>query len=274
MTDIWVVDAHGAYLEKLKPFMEKYPGDIDRIWNLGDLDKTIFEMPDFEKYCAEAGIKLINLPGNHDLFIYKGINVESEELRKQKTTSAELHNEIKKNPEVWEYLKKIAESDSVVNFFLDEERFGKRYPVVAVHGALDGDLRIYSACPAERIGSFARMRTDENFEKNFEKMREKGVKIMIGGHEHPPRPFCVCQYTLDDNNAEDCGDNAKDTEQVQVKENRKVLYEFEPLLNRGGVRLFVEDELSVITLGAYKDGYIATIDTETDECPIMSFYRL
>ncbi len=247
-------DAHGASLKPLEAFMDKNLSMEDSVLNLGDLDGTIHEMPDFERKCENASIKLVNVPGNHERFLCKGVDVESTELRRQGTTSIELHDKIKRNPDAWHYLERLANSDCTAKFFLDESRFGKRYTVVAVHGALDGDLCKYPDCSPDKKALWARLKTFENYEKNSERMREEKATIMIKGHEHPSRPSCVSRYVLDD--------------------GRVVFYEFEPLLNRGGVRLFGEDELSVITLGAYSSGHIATIDTETDEYPIMSFYRL
>ena len=248
-------DLHGTELGDLekvlsfeKPDFLICTGDFDQI-------KTIHQFKDLEKAYQKKGIKVIKVPGNHDHAILKNIPITSGTLRQQGKTCSGLHQELMNDPIAKQYIDELVNSknprdtNNRVKIFLDEDKFGKKYPTIIIHGAYKGDLSSFFDCPLEAIDLWMRLTTIGDYSRNFDAMEEKGEKIMIRGHDH----YAIYVY----------------------QDPHKGIITHKPKVNGSTYHLF-KNRKHVINPGALFDGLFATIDTNVleEKTPILKYRKL
>jgi len=183
-------DVHGTELRDLESALHYENPDV--LICTGDFDqtRTIHQFIELERNYERAGKSVIKVPGNHDHAILNNFDISSGALRKQGKTSRELHNELMSDNAAYHYIDGLVNSkdprctNNRVKIFLDENRFGKEYKTVIVHGAYDGDLSSFPDCPSRIRDLWLRLRTPEDHADNFRAMAEKGYKVMVRGHDH------------------------------------------------------------------------------------------
>jgi DNA repair exonuclease SbcCD nuclease subunit len=245
-------DIHGKSIEKLIPVLEKEDPNI--VLCTGDFDqvKSIKEIMDLEIMLDDRDIDFFVVPGNHDDAIYNGLLINSGTIIEQNKTIYSLYDELKKDKMSHEYIGSLLENEWERNFYLDEEKFGKKYSVALRHCAFDGSLTsLERRCRRfEEIKDlWIRLKDYEDLEKNFSKMKEKGINLLVSGHDHNPL------------------------------ENHKgfFAYNHEEGINASWMSAGEEVELkpqyeSVVNPGAYFRGYYAVIDTNKEKkYPIVRF---
>lgn len=240
-------DFHGIELKDLKRNLSYINPDV--LISLGDKDqvRTIHQFEDLKKEYEKIGKTVIEVIGNHDDAILNNIGILSSTLEKQGKTSVGLHGELKDDTVAYKYLNDLVNSKITrYTIFLDESKFGKIYQIIIMHGAYDGNLPRF--CRNEP-DLWTRLKTPEDYKKNFKIMAEKGDKIMIRGHDHDAiyaygdtKEGCVIKSPLD------------------------------------GQLVFslLEDRLHTINPGALFDGYFATINTRILErkAPVLEYHCL
>jgi len=247
-------DFHGSEVKELEAALSHENPDV--LICTGDFDqtRTIHQFMDMENRYKAAGKRVIRVPGNHDHAILTDLGITSGTLTMQGKTSHELHNELKKDMDAWLYIDKLVNSrgprhtNNRVRIFLDEERFGKYYQTIVIHGAYAGDLSSYPGCPETIRDLWTRLRTQRDHQENFKVMNQKGYKVMIRGHDHE----AVYVYQDPDKGINVCkpGTNS----------------EYELLKNRE----------HTINPGALFDGSFAIIDTTVPwkTAPILKYLKL
>ncbi|MCX8194093.1 MAG: metallophosphoesterase [Candidatus Pacearchaeota archaeon] len=248
-------DLHGSdlYLNLEDTIMYENP---DFLVCLGDFDQvsTIRQFMEIEKRLENKGKKVIKVPGNHDYALLNHICIDSGTFKKQGKSFYQLVTELNKDTIAKNYLDELVNSREPgytihrKAFFLDKERFGDAYKTIVIHGAYDGDISSAPNSSPEERDLWFRLTEEEDYEKNFRIMEEKGYTIMIRGHDHEPI------YSYYD------------------KENGIVLYAPDP---NKAYRLFKKRK-HIINPGALFNGWFALIDTNetNEEVPILKYRRL
>lgn len=269
-------DIHTEDLSSLERKLDSINPDV--LSFLGDIDTTqsMIQLKNLEIKYLNQEKKFIKVPGNHDNAIYNNFKIDySESLEKLNKTIWQLHIEFMGNSEAGNYLGNLVNSEHQVKMFLDEIKFGKNYPIVIVHGAYDGTLsktfetpreitcvdfdgidRASESRNIEFINSkeklkdlWARLKSPEDYEKNFKIMKEKGDKIMIRGHDH------FARWVFKNENGEIEGYEPTDEKDIFVLDNKCQ---------------------HVINPGAIFSGMFATIDTDYpgEKFPILKYHWL
>lgn len=248
-------DVHGTELGDLERALSFENPDL--LICTGDFDqtRTIHQFKDLEEKYQRAGKRVIKVPGNHDHAILSNLGISSGTLKRQGKNSFELHQELMKNPIARQYIDELVNSrdprytNNRVRIFLDEDKFGKEYQTIVIHGAYDGDLSSFPSCPENIRDLWMRLRTENDHSKNFNVMGQKGYKVMIRGHDHD------AVYVYND--------------------PTKGIVAYTPEGNGSTYRLF-ENRKHTINPGALFDGLFATIDTRVpgEKVPILKYHEL
>lgn len=246
-------DIHGEELKDLERALDFENPDV--LICTGDFDraKTIRQFMALEERYMENGKSVIKVPGNHDHAILNNLPITSGALRRQGKSSYELHRELMEDSEARDYIDKLVNPEGFytnnrVRTYLDKERFGSEYRTIIIHGAYDGDLSSFPACPEDIKDLWLRLKTKEDYRKNFEAMDRKGYRVMVRGHDHDPL------YVYDDPD--------------------KGIVAYAPE-NGSAYRLFGHRK-HTINPGALFDGFFATIDTQIpgEKCPVLRYHTL
>jgi predicted phosphodiesterase len=245
-----VGDVHGMELNELDEALTFENPDV--LICTGDFDRTraVRQFMGLEEKFLMAGKKVIKVPGNHDHAILNNIGINSGTLRRQGKTSEELHAELMKDPVALKYIKDLVESEDPrytnnrVRISLDGS---EDFRTVIMHGAYDGYLP--EGYPEGTADLWTRLRTEEDYGKNFEAMDKKGYKVMIRGHDHK------ASYVYDD--------------------SVKGIVAYTPKGDGAAFRLLGHRK-HVINSGALSDGFFAMIDTEDlgEKSPVLKFHEL
>lgn len=248
-------DIHGTRLNGIDSVIQDESPEV--IICTGDFDQPqiVREYMDLEQKYLAKGKQVITVPGNHDVCVYVPMPLQSGTLRQQGKTVYGLHEELQKDEEAKSYLhnllfgKPAPEENNRARFFLDEQRFGKTFPTMVIHGALRGDWFSFPSCPPEIKDLWLRLLSEFDYEANFKAMKKEGVNIMLRGHDH--RPTYVSM------NRE--GDMVHDF--LTKLHPRKTLY---------------STKSYVITPGAYFDGFYAIVDTaiKGQKRPVVRYCQL
>lgn len=248
-------DIHGTDLKDLETALRHENPDV--LICTGDFDqtRTIHQFMDLEERYKKAGKGVIKVPGNHDHAILTNLAITSGTLRMQGKTSQQLHKELERDPVAKNYIDDLVHSkdprytNNRVRIFLDEDRFGREYQTIVIHGAYDGDLSSYFGCPPEIRDLWMRLRTKEDHRRNFNVMNRKGYKVMIRGHDH----YAVYVY----------------------EDPQKGIVWYTPEGSGSTYRLF-KHRKHTINPGALFDGMFAIIDTSVpeEEVPVLKYLRL
>jgi len=183
-------DIHSAELTELDNIIQFENPQV--VLNTGDVDSisTIHELIDLEKKCVDQGKEFIKVCGNHEYSIFHNdVNLSSEELDILGKSSEELHKELMKDMVAKNYIEEMLNRTENISgriFYLDSKKYRERYPTILVHGALKGNLSSYPNCPMDIRNIWTRLEHTADYKKNFEAMKEKGLKIMIRGNDHNP----------------------------------------------------------------------------------------
>lgn len=248
-------DIHGKELGDLEKALKSEK--VDTLVCTGDFDqvKTIRQFMDLEEKYRKEGKQVITVPGNHDHAILDNLVMDSATLRRQGKNSYQLSVELKQDPIAHKYIQQLVNStiplqkNTQKNLFIDENQFGKEYLTTVVHGGYEGNTANFPGCPPEVKEMYNRLKTEEDYIKNFEVMKKRGEKIMIRGHDHFP------DYSF-------------------VSANNR-LVSHSPFGINTEFRLF-NDEQHIINPGPLFSGYFATIDTKVpdEESPILRYHKL
>jgi predicted phosphodiesterase len=237
-------DFHGKDLQKLeKTLLIENP---DSLISLGDFDQveTIRKFMDIEKKLLKEGKEVIKVPGNHDYAVQKNELIISSSLNGKGKNSYQLHDELFRDKEAYDYLSNMVNSDFFIRGFLDKGRFSEKYPFVVVHGAYFGNMSSCRSCQDEIKPLWNRLISEEDFHLNFDELRKRKEKIMIRGHDHLP------VYAVKDSTRED----------------------IEYAVSGDKYELDGEKE-HIINPGALLYGHFATIDTSGD-IPILEYKNI
>jgi predicted phosphodiesterase len=255
-------DIHGEDPSKLERVIDE--DNTDCLICLGDFDQTksINKFLDMKEKYEKIGVQIIDIPGNHDHAILNNLIIGSGTLLSQEKELDwededvyekivnKFHNNLKKDKRAFEYIEKLVNSDLKKEIYLDENKFGKEYKTIIVHGGLNGNLRSYPTCPKEIKNLWYRIENIDDKEFNFNEMNLNDYKIMIVGHEH----FRDYVHRYIENGKEKIDEpNPRVEEEFELKEGQHII-------NPGP--LFYQ--------------YYATIDTnkEGKDFPIVKFSRL
>jgi predicted phosphodiesterase len=245
-------DMHGRNLSDLEKSLEDFSPDA--LICLGDFDRVsvIKQFIELEKRYLDKGKTVIKVPGNHDNSIFLNDTIYSGALEKQGKTTEELYYELLKDSISHKYIEELLNPDKITkNLFLDENKLGKKYSSVVIHGAYAGDESSYFNLknqPDHWKFFWNRLFGPYDFNKNFEIMKTKGEKIMIRGHDHMPT------YVLND--------PEKGLSGYRPDENSKY-----PLLT---------NFQHIINPGAFFEGNFAIINTEFpgEEFPVLTYHKV
>ena len=240
-------DLHGADLGHLR--RSDVFDESDALVCTGDYDsvKTIRQFMELEEIYKSLGKKVVKVPGNHDYAVFNNLGIRSTELKKQGKTISDLYHELYDDRSAKKYIQEILKiGNRTVGFFLDENNCN--YRVVAMHSAYDGDSSTCSDFPYALQMLWFRLKSRDDYSRNFSKMRQENKNVMIRGHDHKPK--YVYQYF-------------------------------------DGTIFFTKSELGVpymlkwqmrhvINPGAFCDGHFATIDTQLEgsKYSVLKFHKL
>jgi hypothetical protein len=267
-------DIHTEDLSSLEKKLDSINPDV--LGFLGDIDTTqvAIQLKNLEIKYLNQGKKFIKIPGNHDNAIYNNFKIDySESLEKLNKSIWQLHLEFMSNPEAGNYLRNLVNSEHQVKIFLDENKFQKNYQTILVHGAYDGNLSKTFEAPREITASdfdgidrasenrnnefinskeklkdlWARLKSPEDYEKNFKIMSEKGDRVMIRGHDH------FARWVFKNEKGEITGYHLTDEKDIFVLDN---------------------ECQHVINPGAIFNGMFATIDTNYhgEKFPVLKYH--
>jgi predicted phosphodiesterase len=250
-------DIHGAELGDLRKALRFE--NPDSLICLGDFDqtKTINQFRRLERKYQRDGKQVRKVPGNHDHSVLNNTPMHSGTLMMQEKDIYELHSELMKNSAAHRYIEELVNSENQrhkknqIGIFLDGERFGRQYRTIIVHGAFTGSLSSFPDCPDEIKDMWFRLKTDEDYDKNFKAMARRGYKVMIRGHDHSAR------YAYQD-----------PVEGIVIQkpdvEGYNLMYKL------------LKHRKHTINPGALFDGLFAIIDTQVsgEEAPILRYCRL
>lgn len=250
----WAIfgDIHGRSLKELEDALDiENPG---MLICTGDFDDTrsINQFIELENKYKEKGKEVVKVPGNHDYAILNNQEISSGTLGMQGKTIGELHNELINDKIAYDYIKQLIISENPnhtknrARDFLDADKFGEDYQTIIIHGAYDGNLFSFPNCPDNLKDVWMRLNDSEDYSKNFNEMSKEGDKIMIRGHDH--HPIYVCHDPV------------------------KGIKEYIPE-NKSSFKLF-KNLQHVINPGALFNGNFATIDTDLEENPILTYHKI
>jgi len=225
-------DSHGKDMQKLEKAISIENPDV--LVDLGDHDQiqTIRDFMAIEKQFLKDGKQTIKVAGNHDYAILKNEQINSSTLRIKGKTSYQLHQELFRDKEAYNYMSSLINSDFMVRGFIDKDKFEDKFPFVVVHGAYAGNISNNPECPEELKPLWCKLISDKDISPNFDEMKKRGEKIMIRGHDHFPL------YYVKDSKGED-GTPTCDGDRYELS----------------------EDKLHIINPGAFLYGHYATIDS-------------
>jgi predicted phosphodiesterase len=234
-------DSHGKDMQKLETAL--LIENPDSLICLGDFDqvKTIRDFMNIEKGFLEKGKEVIKVPGNHDYAILNNQSIKSSALNAKGKTPYQIHQELLRDKEAYDYLSNLVNSDFIVRGFLDKNKFGDKYRFVVMHGAYSGDHSDYPNCPKELEALWNKLVSEKDFSPNFNEMKKRGEKIMIRGHDHFPI------HGIRDSNGEDIT-TTSDGDKYELS----------------------EDKEHIINPGAFLFGHFATIDT-SGKAPVVEY---
>lgn len=244
-------DVHGKSIEKLVSVLEKENPDV--VLCTGDFDqvKSIREIMDLEIMLDDRNREFFIVPGNHDDAIYNGLIINSGTIAEQGETIYSLYDKLKEDKIAHEYIGNLLKGKWERNFYLDEKKFGKKYSVALRHAGYGGNLFSLGRCERyhEIKDLWIRMQDSGDLEDNFFKMKEKGINLLISGHDHTPmenhRGFFACN-------------SKKEIKAYWMNEGEKV--ELNP------------EHENVVNPGAYFNGYYAVLDTNAGKkYPVVRF---
>jgi len=242
-------DIHGRDLGDLEKALKfEKP---DSLICLGDFDqvKSIRQFMDLEKRFLERGKEVIKVPGNHDYALLNNFGISSRTLNQQGGSILEFHQELIEDIVAHKYFFEFVNSGNKKEIFLDENIFSKDYKTIIIHGAVGGDLSSFPRCPEKIKDLWFRLRTKEDYKKNFKIMGEEGYNVMIRGHDHD------AVYVYEDSTGKLVPNLPWET----------------------GPRYELDlDKKHVINPGALFDGSFAMIDTNVSgkKVPILEYFQL
>jgi len=255
MKYVIIGDLHGADLWPLEQALNVIGPDC--LICTGDFDRahTIRQFKNLENKYLNKGKSVFKVPGNHDHAILNNMNIQSGTLMEQCKTSQELHIELIRDRDARKYLDELVNSknpeyvNSRIKTSLDEERFGKNYPTIIMHGAYAGNLLYFPNCPQNMQDFWTRLITNADHEKNFRVMKIRGYNVMIRGHDHDP------SYVYND--------------------LKKGVCVHSPKADGFVYRLF-ENRQHTINPGALAEGFLAIIDTQVkgEKVPTLQYFKI
>ncbi len=238
MRYVIVGDFHGASLKELRRYLEDI--NPDTIICLGDFGSraTVHQFIPIEREFRRKGKESIKVPGDEDYRIFTN----------QK--NSKIYNEWMNDKIAKEYLDNLVTPNGYrTGIFIDKERFKTRYPAVIMHGAYRGDLSDLPDCSGDQclFNLFGRLKTEEDYQKNFRVMERRGYKLMIRGHDHSPTYVC---------------------------QNSQGIEIYEP--KNGSVYPLSRDKTHLINPGPFYDGWISVIETRIngEKDPVVFFIEL
>lgn len=251
-------DIHGTELGNLEGALSSENPDC--LICTGDFDqvKSIRQYVELKDRYEAIGKTVIAVPGNHDYAILNGYQINSGAIRRQGKNSFELHEEFKNDPFTYNRLRGLVDSKHPkytshgIGIYLDPKRFGKDFKTRIIHGAYDGDLSSSPGCPDSIKELWARLKSSEDFIKNFRAMEEGGCNVMIRGHDH------------DAFYAHDICDG-----------HPQGFITYNPWKETSGFRL-LRERRHVINPGALFKNFFATIETGVpgEKSPILKYHEL
>lgn len=220
--------------------------DLDYIICTGDFDlaESVRQYRNLKNTLEE--VEFIEVPGNHDEALLNYTPISSGTMRELGKGFEELYNELREeeNEGDLDFLQQLMHNSGseLSNHSLETEIGGLN--TLVVHAGLSGDLSSNSSCPREKRDLWYRLYGEKEYMENFERMSEKGVELMIRGHDHSPE---LGFYS----------DGALTVNQPEPGQS----FELE------------EGSLYTLTHGAWYDGWYATLETggETTE---LTYHQL
>jgi predicted phosphodiesterase len=179
-------DIHGKDLKKLEKRISEENPEV--LVCLGDFDsvKSIREFMEIEQDFLKKDKKVLKVPGNHDYAVLNGRYLDSGTLEISGRSTLDYHRALNLDKEARDYFFNFVNSDLFVRGYLDENKFGKGYPFVAVHGGYGGNLESCPGCSEDLAPMWYRIKDGEDASVNFKELDKKKEKIMIRGHDHFP----------------------------------------------------------------------------------------
>jgi len=235
-------DMHGTPLDGIINVIAAE--DPDAVFCLGDFDtvEVIHQQIGLEEALRAVGKTVLTVPGNHDYALIADEEFQSQQVFEDLNTSyTRLRDELREDTEACNYILRLLKT-AKHTFDLDPE-MPTRMPTILIHAGLDGCLSTHmTECPDFKKFMWYRLKEQEHFEKNFAKMEEAGITLMLRGHDHNPG------YAL--------------------KRDNHVF--FTGLVS--DIQLD-RDTMFTITPGAYRLGHYVLIDTSSGR-PIVSFRQV
>lgn len=241
-------DIHGTRPDILR---SRIGSATDAVVFAGDVDSVmpIIDMIDWENELLDMRKPFYRVPGNHGqaLVAEKGFEIRSETLSERGETMRHLRKLIDRNLSAKKYLESMVKSGNTTEFYIDEKRFGKKYRTVLVHGGLDGDISDCPDCRGSEKQLWYRLKTEDDYMKNFSAMEGKGYDLMIRGHDHYP----------------EIGTKHGDDIDISSPKMREV-YLLEP------------DKEYTLTIGSLVKGFYALMETDYPNTgmPVIAWNRL
>lgn len=184
MNIVALSDSHTRPLEELIRRVE-----FDLLLVLGDFD-SVEQMLEIMELQQRYNERMIVVPGNHEQAVYKGKVISFDgtiSLFMNKIILDVFRQKLEKDPAVKAFLENLMYQHSH-EMTLDSTRFGNIFNTLVIHGALDGNPGSYHTDEPE-LGAMElwyRLRSRGDHEKNFARMRERGLNVMIRGHDRMP----------------------------------------------------------------------------------------
>ncbi len=191
----YVGDIHGARLAHLEEALGTLGVKPRALLCTMDLDQVLCvqDLVDLEQRYRQAGQATVLVPGNHEAAIIHRIGIDSATYRKKRQDT---------------HILALIEAIHMPGFrplrrFLEEKlaiRGGvpvalgadPGFPGLLIHGALAGKEEKYihefppelQTLVRERFDLWLRLETDEHLRANFAAMRQRGIDVMLRGHDH------------------------------------------------------------------------------------------
>jgi predicted phosphodiesterase len=237
-----LTDIHGRELSNFIDEMQEFDPDV--LICLGDFDQvpTIHQYLDYKERLEAQGKTVITLPGNHDHCILNDIEMYSPTLSDQRKQYWELRDELRQDPRALEFISSLFERER--EFPLRESIqlvpgvVGENFNTILMHGAIKGSC--VDDVEEEVTDLWNRLEWVGHSYPNHRAMEQLGLDVMIRGHDHRPT--------------------------------------YDTFLDREGKRytphpgdkfVLVGGMAHIITIGAYFDGWYATIDTQFQEKDLL-----
>ena len=223
---------------EIKPDVVCCTGDFDRV-------ETILQYKEIEQRLRTEGVRVFNVPGNHDHAHRNGLDLISKNIDALGRTSEQLRKELEENPIAGSYIDQLL-TQYEHRFYIDADKYADSFSVILIHGGLHAEALSAAAgrFPSETRRLWYRFASKYDHLINFCAMEEEGVNIMLRGHDHEP---AFAQRT----------------------ETGTFVF---PSVEGNSFPLH-RGKFYTITHGAMKEGFHVVIDT-AEEVPVVSFCKL